>query len=123
MIDYPGSAIGTEMKDVVVSEGTFMSELAPARTFCLRREIDSLLASGCGLGGGADNVLVVEDGESPAYRVDRECAAHKAADLLGDLMTAGFVARAHYICVRGGHALHAKLVGMIKRIFLTDSRR
>jgi UDP-3-O-[3-hydroxymyristoyl] N-acetylglucosamine deacetylase len=117
VIDYPGSAIGTEMKDAVLSGETFISELAPARTFCLRREVDALLASGRGLGGGAGNVLVVEDGEPPSYRVDRECAAHKAADLLGDLMTAGFVARAHYICVRGGHALHAKLVDRIRRIF------
>jgi UDP-3-O-[3-hydroxymyristoyl] N-acetylglucosamine deacetylase len=123
VIDYPGSAIGTEMKDIVLTQESFMSEVAPARTFCLAREAQELLKSGFGLGGGAGNVLVVGDDGLPAYRVANECAAHKAADLLGDLVTAGTVARAHYICVRGGHSLHTKLAGRIKRSVLANIGR
>jgi UDP-3-O-[3-hydroxymyristoyl] N-acetylglucosamine deacetylase len=124
VIDYPGEAVGTEMKDVVMTRDVFMAEIAPARTFCMAGEAEALRRSGYGLGGNAGNVLVMDD-EAPrsGYRVSRECAAHKAADLLGDLAASGCVPRAHYICVSGGHALHAKLVERIKRSVLKNSGR
>ncbi|MCL2683622.1 MAG: UDP-3-O-acyl-N-acetylglucosamine deacetylase [Synergistaceae bacterium] len=116
VIDYPDSPIGTEMKSIVVTEENYMSEIAPARTFCLAREAVELRKAGFGLGGGEDNVLIIgEDGPRAGYRVNCECAAHKAADLLGDLTLAGFVPHAHYICVRGGHALHLRLADRVKR--------
>jgi len=117
VIDYPDSPIGTEMKSITVTPENYFSEIAPARTFCLAREVKELWEAGLGLGGGEDNVLVIGDGNpSGRYRVSRECAAHKAADLLGDLTLAGFVPQAHYVCVRGGHSLHIKLADRIKRI-------
>jgi len=124
VIDYPDSPIGTEMKSIVVTREAYVSEIAPARTFCLAREALELRKAGFGLGGGLDNVLIIgEDGPPGSYRVSHECAAHKAADLLGDIALAGFVPRAHYICVRGGHALHMKLVDRIKRNVLKNSWR
>jgi UDP-3-O-[3-hydroxymyristoyl] N-acetylglucosamine deacetylase len=117
VVDYPGSPVGTELKDIDVTPETYVKELAPARTFCLESEISELLKAGLGLGGGAGNVLVIGDGE-PEYRVRSECAAHKAADLLGDLLLAGFVPKARYICLRGGHSLHLKLVDRIKKCVL-----
>jgi UDP-3-O-[3-hydroxymyristoyl] N-acetylglucosamine deacetylase len=123
VIDYPGSPIGTEMKSIVVTRENYMSEIAPARTFCLAREALELRKAGFGLGGGEDNVLIIGDDGPPDYRVSSECAAHKAADLLGDMALAGFVPCAHYICVRGGHALHTKLVDRIKRNILKNSWR
>jgi UDP-3-O-[3-hydroxymyristoyl] N-acetylglucosamine deacetylase len=116
VVDYPGSPVGTELKDICVTPETYMKELAPARTFCMKSEISELLRAGLGLGGGAGNVLVIGD-RKPEYRVLSECAAHKAADLLGDLLLVGFVPTARYICLRGGHSLHLKLVDRIKRVF------
>ncbi|MDR3165157.1 MAG: UDP-3-O-acyl-N-acetylglucosamine deacetylase [Synergistaceae bacterium] len=117
VIDYPGSPVGTELKDIVVTPETYMEELAPARTFCLESEIGTLLEAGLGLGGDAGNVLVISGSSKPRYRVHSECAAHKTADLLGDLLLAGFVPTARYICLRGGHSLHLKLVERIKTAF------
>jgi UDP-3-O-[3-hydroxymyristoyl] N-acetylglucosamine deacetylase len=119
VIDYPGSPVGVELKDIDVTPETYMEELAPARTFCLESEIGGLLRAGLGLGGDAGNVLVIGDGK-PEYRVRAECAAHKTADLLGDLLLAGFVPTARYICLRGGHSLHLKLVDRIKRGLLVS---
>jgi UDP-3-O-[3-hydroxymyristoyl] N-acetylglucosamine deacetylase len=113
-IDYPGSPVGAELKDIDVTPETYMEELAPARTFCLESEIAELVRAGLGLGGDAGNVMVIGD-RKPEYRVHAECAAHKAADLLGDLLLAGFVPTARYICLRGGHSLHLKLVDRIKK--------
>ena len=119
VIDYPDSPIGTEMIDAAVTGESFMSRIAPARTFCLAREAEAIRASGFGLGGAADNVLIIGDGDPRGeYRVECECAAHKAADLLGDMALLGFVPCAHYICVRGGHALHIKLADRLKRSVL-----
>ena len=124
VIDYPDSPIGTEMIDVTVTRESFMSQIAPARTFCLAREAEAIRASGFGLGGDEDNALIIgDDDPRGGYRVNRECAAHKAADLLGDMALPGFVTRAHYICVRGGHALHIKLADRIKRSVLMNSGR
>jgi UDP-3-O-[3-hydroxymyristoyl] N-acetylglucosamine deacetylase len=125
VVDYPGCAIGTEMKDVVITPESFMKELADARTFALLSEVESLRKSGLALGGDLDNALLIGD-DGPAgtgYRIECECAAHKATDLLGDLATAGFVANGHYICVCGGHKLHAKLVDRLKNKALIDVGR
>ena len=124
VIDYPDSQIGTEMIDIAVTRDNFMSQIAPARTFCLAQEVEKLQASGFGLGGNEDNVLIIgDDGPQGGYRVSRECAAHKAADLLGDMALVGCVPLAHYICVRGGHALHMKLADRIKRNVLKNVGR
>lgn len=112
VIDYPGTVLGTEMKDVVIEPETFFSEIAPARTFALLSEVEALRASGLAAGGNLENTVVIdrdrllnEDG----YRIERECAAHKVLDLLGDLALSGSVPRARYICIRGGHRLHSIL--------------
>ena len=124
VIDYPDSPIGTEMKSIAVTRENYMSEIAPARTFCLAGEAMRLREEGFGLGGSEDNVLIIgDDCPHGSYRVSRECAAHKVADLLGDMALAGFVPRAHYICVRGGHALHMKLADRVKRNVLKNSGR
>ena len=115
VIDYPGSPVGTELKDIDVTPETYMEELAPARTFCLESEIEKLIGAGLGLGGDIGNVMVIGARSKPEYRVRAECAAHKTADLLGDLLLAGFVPTARYICLRGGHCLHLKLVDRIKK--------
>lgn len=119
IIDYPGTWIGTEMKDVILTPEVYLEEIAPARTFGLQSEVESLRASGLGLGGDFDNVMIIGD-DGPlnclGYRVERECAAHKILDLLGDLLTLGVVPRAHYTCICGGHRLHSKLTDRLKRL-------
>ncbi|MDR1137089.1 MAG: UDP-3-O-acyl-N-acetylglucosamine deacetylase [Synergistaceae bacterium] len=125
VIDYPGTDIGTEMKDVVLTPDIFASEIAPARTFCTRPEIEKLQKSGLGLGGNANNVLVVGNSGVPfaGYRVERECAAHKIIDILGDIALLGFVPLAHYICICGGHWLHARLVDRMRNGVLLNAGR
>jgi UDP-3-O-[3-hydroxymyristoyl] N-acetylglucosamine deacetylase len=119
VIDYPGTGIGTEMKDIILSSGAYAEEIAPARTFALQSEVDALRSSGLGLGGNFDNVTIIGD-DGPlnrvGYRVDRECAAHKALDMLGDLALLGVIPKARYTCVRGGHRLHLKLMDRLIRM-------
>jgi UDP-3-O-[3-hydroxymyristoyl] N-acetylglucosamine deacetylase len=119
IIDYPGTGIGTEMKDVILDGETYINEIAPARTFVLQSEVDALRSSGLGLGGDFENVTIIgADGplNRVGYRVERECAAHKTLDMLGDLALLGIVPKARYTCVRGGHKLHLKLMDRLIRM-------
>lgn len=117
IIDYPGTGIGTEMKEAFLTPDVFMSQIAPARTFALLSEIEALRGVGLAAGGSLDNALVIgADGPvgGAAYRIENECAAHKALDLIGDLILLGELPVAHYICIKGGHRLHHKLTDRIR---------
>jgi UDP-3-O-[3-hydroxymyristoyl] N-acetylglucosamine deacetylase len=115
VIDYPGT-LGTEMKDVSITPESFLRDVAPARTFGLASEAEALRSAGLAKGASEDNAIIIENimSHKASYRLDRECAAHKILDLLGDLALAGTTIRAHYICVRGGHDLHSRLVNRLR---------
>ena len=116
VIDYPGTVLGTEMKDAAITPEIFRREIAPARTFALLSEVEALMSSGLAQGGGLENTVVVGEDRllnDGGYRVEGECAAHKVLDLLGDLALAGEIPRAHYVCIRGGHKLHSILAARI----------
>lgn len=117
VVDYRGTAIGTEVKDVLLTPSVYEAEIAPARTFALLSEVEALKAAGLALGGALDNALVVgPDGPvgGTPLRVECEYASHKALDLIGDLALLGRIPTAHYICIRGGHSLHYKLVSRLR---------
>jgi UDP-3-O-[3-hydroxymyristoyl] N-acetylglucosamine deacetylase len=123
VVDYPDYGMGPEIKDIAVTPENFVAEIAPARTFCFAAEAAALRKNGFGLGGDRDNVLIIGDGGSHGrYRVPSECASHKIADLLGDIALAGSVTRAHYVCVCGGHKLHAKMADRVKRSLSNSGR-
>lgn len=120
VIDYPGTAIGTQIKNIELTRESFMNEIAPARTFGLSSEIEELRRAGLGLGGDMGNVVIIgDDGplNTPGYRVELECVSHKVLDLMGDLTLLGFPVTARYICVCGGHDIHGKLVDRMRSVF------
>ena len=114
-IDFPDSAIGSQTVTTEVSESTYAEEIAPARTFCLLRDVEAMRQSGLALGGSLDNALVVgDDGVlNGTLRFPDEFARHKVLDLVGDLALLGAPIRAHIIAYKGGHRLHAALVAKI----------
>jgi UDP-3-O-[3-hydroxymyristoyl] N-acetylglucosamine deacetylase len=119
VIDYPGTSIGTVLKDVEITPESFASDVAPARTFAPLSEVESLRDAGLARGGDLTNTLVfAEDGPmgGARLRIDGECAAHKILDLLGDLALAGTLPVAHYTCIRGGHGLHLKLAARLRAL-------
>jgi UDP-3-O-[3-hydroxymyristoyl] N-acetylglucosamine deacetylase len=102
--------------DEAASEA-FVTQLAPARTFCFEDEVAALLAAGLGAGGSLENTLVLADeGPSRPLRFEDEPIRHKALDLLGDLALLGGRLSAHVIAVKAGHALHTAAAEQIRRI-------
>lgn len=114
-IDFAHPAIGYQAVTLRMDERVFAASIAPARTFCLLRDVNAMRDSGLARGGSLDNALVVGDegilnGE---LRFRDEFVRHKVLDLVGDLALAGAPLRAHVIVFKGGHRMHAALVQKI----------
>jgi UDP-3-O-[3-hydroxymyristoyl] N-acetylglucosamine deacetylase len=107
-IDFDDRAIGRQEKDLVMSNGTFVHELADSRTFCRNSDVQVMRARGLALGGTYDNAVVV-DGDlilTPGgLRHADEAVRHKMLDALGDLALAGAPLLARYTAERAGHAM------------------
>ncbi len=112
-IDFDDRAIGTQVRDLRMSNGTFLRELSDCRTFCLRADVDAMQARGLALGGSLDNAVVFDQGQvlSPGgLRRADEPVRHKMLDAMGDLYVAGRPIIGRYEGVRAGHALTGRLV-------------
>jgi len=119
-IDYGPGPIGRQSVHFVVTPGTFIRELAPARTFLTKAEADWLRKQGLGTRATTSDLLVFDD-EGPiqnALRYEDECARHKALDLVGDLALSGCDLIGHFVAYCSGHRLNADLV----RVLLTEGR-
>ena len=116
-ISYPGTLIGDQSLEVDVAIHDLRQEICPARTYCLRSEIEALHAGGLGLGGTLDNTLVVDRmslaNEGP-LRFPDEFVRHKILDCLGDLWLLGRPLIGRFVGRRSGHAMtHALLAALM----------
>lgn len=99
----------------VQSDYTFQEEIAPARTFGLVHQIDSLRQQGLIKGGTLDNALVCgsEGWINPPLRFANEPVRHKILDLVGDLSLLGTFPSAHFLAYKASHSLHIQLAQKI----------
>jgi UDP-3-O-[3-hydroxymyristoyl] N-acetylglucosamine deacetylase len=94
---------------VTTSEG-YTEQIAPARTFAFRHEVDALLAAGLAKGGSLDNALVITppDEFSSPLRLPREWAVHKTLDLIGDLALTDARLAVRVYAVKPGHRVNTE---------------
>jgi UDP-3-O-[3-hydroxymyristoyl] N-acetylglucosamine deacetylase len=107
-IDFALPAIGKQSFGTDLTADQFTREIAPARTFCMARDIEKMRTSGLALGGSEENALVFnEDGPAPGQhlRFPDEPVRHKLLDAIGDLALAGHRLQGAYLANRPGHAL------------------
>jgi UDP-3-O-[3-hydroxymyristoyl] N-acetylglucosamine deacetylase/3-hydroxyacyl-[acyl-carrier-protein] dehydratase len=106
------------------NEDSFVNEIAPARTFCLKREVEFLKAQGLGKGGDSSNVVVISDDGTPDHppRLEDEMARHKILDIIGDLYLLGSIPKGHIIGVKSGHDLNTQLIQKIAESQLRGRR-
>jgi UDP-3-O-[3-hydroxymyristoyl] N-acetylglucosamine deacetylase len=115
-IDFPHPAIGRQSLSRSVDERTFVHQLAPARTFCLLKDVQALRERGLALGGSLQNAVVVGDaGPLNDLRFQDEFVRHKALDLIGDLALLGHPLAAHVVAHKAGHAMHGRLLNEVLR--------
>jgi UDP-3-O-[3-hydroxymyristoyl] N-acetylglucosamine deacetylase len=112
-IDFPGTPIGYQMVDLVVTEQSFREELAAARTFGFLQGVEALRAAGLARGGSLDNAIVI-DGDrilnEDGLRFPDEFVRHKALDAIGDLYVLGMPIIGRFEGIRAGHGLNNALV-------------
>lgn len=116
-IEFPSQIVGRQIFDADITPDLFESEIAPARTFCEKYQIDYLRSVGLIKGGSLENAVVL-DGEKilnpDGFRVKNECVNHKVLDLIGDLYTSGFTLNANVKAFKTGH-FHNNMV--LKKLF------
>ncbi|NES99372.1 MAG: UDP-3-O-acyl-N-acetylglucosamine deacetylase [Sphaerospermopsis sp. SIO1G2] len=123
-IDFDLPAIGNQWYSFLLShpnaktENTFVTEIAPARTFGLLHQIEYLQKSGLIKGGSLDNALVCSpDGwiNGPLRFAD-EPVRHKILDLVGDISLLGKFPVAHFLAYKASHNLHIQLAQKILQL-------
>ncbi len=111
--DHPAVDSTGQRVEFDMSKGSYMKDIARARTFGFTKDVEMMRANGLALGGGLDNAIVMDDYRvlnSDGLRYDDEFVKHKILDAMGDLYLIGKPLLAAYSAFRSGHALNNKLL-------------
>jgi UDP-3-O-[3-hydroxymyristoyl] N-acetylglucosamine deacetylase len=111
--DFGHPLITNQGFEVTVSDRSFEREVARARTFCFRKDIELMQSMGLARGGSLENAIVVDDFSilnPEGLRFPDEFARHKVLDAIGDLALLGHPVLGALKAVKSGHALNQALV-------------
>lgn len=116
-INFPHPLIGKETLQVELSNGSYLRNIAAARTFGSREDEKAMRNMGLIRGASRDNCIVLtRDGvENGPLRFPDEFVRHKILDLVGDLALLGKPILGKIVADRAGHAMHTALVSRILR--------
>jgi len=114
-IDFDHPAVDATGQRVLfdLSVGSYAKDIARARTFGFTKDVEKMRANGLALGGGLDNVIVMDDYKilnAEGLRYEDEFVKHKILDAMGDLYLLGHPLLASYSTFRSGHALNNLLL-------------
>ncbi|MBS4029469.1 MAG: bifunctional UDP-3-O-[3-hydroxymyristoyl] N-acetylglucosamine deacetylase/3-hydroxyacyl-ACP dehydratase [Ignavibacteriales bacterium] len=146
MIDYNSAVLGSQHSGLFDLHKEFISEFAPARTFCFLHEVEALHDQGLIRGGNLDNAIVVVDNPLSSGEIHRiatklgiteaillggngvlngkqllfknEPARHKLIDLMGDLALIGVPLKAQILAARPGHASNIEFAKKVRKLYL-----
>lgn len=116
-IDFPHPLIGKETFSVNLSDGAYLDQIAPARTFGFLHEAEAMRRQGLIRGASEDNAVVLTRDSvlNPPLRFGDEFVRHKVLDLIGDLALLGRQVLGTVVADRAGHAMHTALVSRLLR--------
>ncbi len=145
MVDYQNPALGSQHTGLFDLEKEFVSEFAPARTFCFLSEVETLADSGLIKGGNLDNAVVIVDHDidevglerlkkklgldseitlSPSgflndksVRFKNEPVRHKLLDMIGDLALIGAPIKAQILAARPGHKANVEFAKKVRKLY------
>lgn len=111
VVDYPNPIVGFQMAQYVEGKTDYRENIAPARTFAFKEEVEVLLSKNLAKGGSLENALIVgEDGYINEPRMPFEVAYHKLLDIMGDLSLAGMFMQGHIFAYKPGHRMNTNFV-------------
>lgn len=145
MIDYQNPALGSQHSGLFSLEKEFVTEFAPARTFCFLHEVEMLIEQKLIKGGSLNNAIVICDknlneinvkqikdtlkingdafvGENGILnnrnlRFGNEPARHKVLDLLGDLFLVGAPIKGQILAARPGHQSNIEFAQRLREYY------
>jgi UDP-3-O-[3-hydroxymyristoyl] N-acetylglucosamine deacetylase len=116
-INFPHPMIGRQKFCVQLTNGSYVREIASARTFGFLHEAEAMRQQGLIRGASTQNAIVLDRKEvlNPPLRFRDEFVRHKVLDLIGDLALIGKQILGSVVADRAGHAMHTALVSRILR--------
>jgi UDP-3-O-[3-hydroxymyristoyl] N-acetylglucosamine deacetylase len=111
--DFDHPLITNQAFRATITHRTFDREVARARTFCFRKDIERMQAAGLAKGGSLANAIVVDEFSilnPEGLRFPDEFARHKVLDAVGDLALFGLPVLGAMVAVKSGHAMNQALV-------------
>jgi UDP-3-O-[3-hydroxymyristoyl] N-acetylglucosamine deacetylase len=114
--DFDHPLVTNQSVRVAVTSRTFEREIARARTFCFRRDIERMQAAGLAKGGSLDNAIVIDEFSilnPEGLRFPDEFVRHKILDAVGDLALFGMPVVGALTAVKSGHAMNQALVAKV----------
>jgi UDP-3-O-[3-hydroxymyristoyl] N-acetylglucosamine deacetylase / 3-hydroxyacyl-[acyl-carrier-protein] dehydratase len=144
MVDYDNPALGSQHTGLFDLEKEYISEFAPARTFCFLSEVEMLADQGLIKGGNIDNAVVIVDHEiteegltrlkeklnfshdltvingyldNNKLRFKNEPVRHKLLDMIGDLALIGVPIKAQILAARPGHKANVEFAKKIRQLY------
>lgn len=116
-LSYPVRSIGEQFLSLDITADSFKKEIAPARTFCMKKEALVLKMLGFGKGANYKNTLIMGS-KGPVnneLRFSDEPVRHKILDLIGDLSLVGRPLKAHIVAIKSGHSLNVELIKKLRK--------
>jgi UDP-3-O-[3-hydroxymyristoyl] N-acetylglucosamine deacetylase len=116
-INFPHPLIGKETFQVELGNGSYLRQIAAARTFGSREDEQAMRNMGLIRGASRDNCIVLTRNgiENGPLRFPDEFVRHKILDLVGDLALLGRQILGKVVADRAGHAMHTALVSRLLR--------
>ncbi len=116
-INFPHPQIGRQTFCVQLTNGSYLREIAPARTFGFMHEAEAMRQQGLIRGASTENAIVLSRDAvlNPPLRFVDEFVRHKVLDLIGDLALIGKQILGSVVADRAGHAMHTALVSRLLR--------
>lgn len=112
-IEFADPAIGHQLYHYEPRVSPFTAQIAPARTFGFKEDINVLRENGLTLGGSLENAVVVDRGailNPEGLRFGDEFVRHKLLDCIGDLYLAGAPIVGHIEGRKVGHSINNQLL-------------
>jgi UDP-3-O-[3-hydroxymyristoyl] N-acetylglucosamine deacetylase len=107
-VDQSGTRVEMDFAD-----GSYVRDIARARTFGFTQDVEALRAQGLALGGSLDNAIVMDEYRvlnAEGLRLPDEFVRHKVLDAIGDLYLAGHPLLGAFSAHKSGHAMNNRLL-------------
>lgn len=116
-LDYP-RPIGRQEYHFDATNGDFVREIAPARTFGFIKDFQALAKMGLASGGRVNNVILLNDEQiiNTELRFPDEFVRHKVLDLIGDLYLLSRPVLGRLVARGTGHMENIALVKELRAI-------